>query len=260
MLRNSRILTSLRGLLAVFVFGGLACAAHAAEFSASQTTEIQSIVKSYLLQNPELLRDVITELEKRQKNVEAEAQSKIVSDMSGPLYSSANQAVIGNPKGKVTLIEFFDYNCGFCKHALGDLQRLVKNNPDLRVVLKDFPILSPGSIEAAEIAIAARNQFKGDKFWDFHQKLLASRGAVGKAQALAVAKDLGADMDKLVKDAAAPSVKAGIEETDGLAKQLMLNGTPSYVVGQEVVVGAVGYDELKSKLDNVRKCGKATCS
>ncbi len=136
----------------------------------------------------------------------------------------------------------------------------MKENPDLRVVLKDLPILSPGSIEAAAVASGVRNQFKGDKFWEFHQKLLNSHGQVGKAQALAIAKDLGADMDRLAKDSIAPSVKEGIEENDEIAKGLSMNGTPSYVIGGEVIVGAVGYDQLKAKLDNVRKCGKAACS
>jgi protein-disulfide isomerase len=229
-------------------------------FSEPQKTEIQSIIKDYLLENPEVLRDAITELERREEVAQSLKREKALSDDQSPLYKSENQAVIGNPNGKVTLIEFFDYNCGYCKKALDDLARLMKENPDLRVVLKDLPILSPGSIDAAAIAAAARNQFKGEKFWEFHQKLLGSRGQVGKAQALAVAKDLGADMDKLNKDAIAPGVKEGIEENDQLAKGLMMNGTPSYVVGGEVIVGAVGYDQLKAKLDNVRKCGKAACS
>jgi protein-disulfide isomerase len=229
-------------------------------FSEPQKTEIQSIIKGYLLENPEILRDAINELERREEVAQSLKREKALSDDQSPLYKSTNQAVIGNPDGKVTLIEFFDYNCGYCKHALDDLAKLMKDNPDLRVVLKDLPILSPGSIEAAAIATAARNQFQGEKFWEFHQKLLGSRGQVGKAQALAVAKDLGADMDKLNKDAALPSVKEGIQENDDVAKGLLMNGTPSYVVGGEVIVGAVGYDQLKAKIDNVRKCGKAACS
>jgi thiol-disulfide isomerase/thioredoxin len=154
--------------------------------------------------------------------------------------SGANQAVIGNPNGKITLVEFFDYNCGYCKRALTDLARLMKHNPDLRVVLRDFPILSPGSVDAARVANAFLRQFQGEKFWEFHQKLLGSHGRVGKAEALADAKFLGADMDKLANDAAAPGITAGIEESDKLAKSLQVTGTPSYVIGDDVVVGAGG--------------------
>ncbi len=256
---RQRILTSIRAAALSFVLlPGIAWASEG--FSEPQKTEIQSIIKNYILENPEILRDAITELERREDVAQSLKREKALSDPQSPLYTSDNQAVIGNPNGKVTLIEFFDYNCGYCKHAMDDLARLMKDNPDLRVVLKDLPILSPGSIEAAAVAAAARNQFKGEKFWEFHQKLLGSHGQVGKAQALAVAKDLGADMDRIAKDSIAPSVKEGIEQNDDIAKGLMMNGTPSYVVGGEVIVGAVGYDQLKSKLDNVRKCGKAACS
>jgi protein-disulfide isomerase len=234
--------------------------ARAEGFSPGQKAEIEAIIKDYLVQNPEILREAIGVLEAREKAAETKARQEIVSDSSGLLYSGANQAVIGNPNGKITLVEFFDYNCGYCKRALSDLARLMKDNPDLRVVLRDFPILSPGSAEAARVANAVRLQFQGEKFWQFHQKLLSSRGPVGKADALAAAKDLGADMDRLAKDAAAPGVTAGIEESDKLAKSLQVTGTPSYVIGGDVVVGAVGYDELEAKVENIKKCGKVVCS
>jgi protein-disulfide isomerase len=232
----------------------------AESFSSGQKAEIEAIIKDYLLQKPEILREAIGVLEAREKAAEAKAREKVVSDPSGALFSAANQAVIGNPEGKITLIEFFDYNCGYCKRALSDLARLMKDNPGLRVVLRDFPILSPGSVEAAKIANAFLRQFQGEKFWEFHQKLLGSRGPVGKADALAIAKDLGADMDKLAKDAAAPGITSGIAESGKLAKSLQVTGTPTYVIGEDVVVGAVGYDELEAKVANIKKCGRAICS
>jgi protein-disulfide isomerase len=255
-----------RAGLAVLAFAVLALAftpatpARAEGFSPSQKAEIESIIKDYLLQKPEVLREAIGVLEAREKDAETKARKDIVSDPSGMLFSSANQAVVGNPNGKITLVEFFDYNCGYCKRALNDLARLMKDNPDMRVVLRDLPILAPGSLEAARIANAFRLQFPGDKFWAFHQKLLASRGPVGKAEAMAVAKDLGADMDRLAKDAAQPEVVIGIDESEKLAKSLQVNGTPTYVIGDDVVVGAVGYDELQAKVANIKKCGKVVCS
>jgi protein-disulfide isomerase len=233
--------------------------ARAAEFTAAQKTAIEAIVKDYLIQNPEVLRDAMVELDRRQKEKEQQAQSSITSDPSSKLYTSPNQAVIGNARGTATLVEFFDYNCGYCKRALGDLAHLMQSDPNLKVILKDYPILTPGSIEAAQVASALRRQFQGDKFWQFHQALLGTRGPVGREQALDVARSMGADMDKLEKDMKDPAIQAGIDETMSVATALNLNGTPSYVVGQDVVVGAVGYDELKAKLDNAHKCGKATC-
>jgi protein-disulfide isomerase len=234
--------------------------ARAESFSSGQKAEIEAIIKDYLLQKPEILREAIDVLEAREKVAETKARQEIVSDPSGPLFSAANQAVIGNREGKITLIEFFDYNCGYCKRAVSDLARLMKDNPDLRVVLRDLPILSPGSVEAAKIANAFLRQFQGEKFWEFHQKLLGSHGPAGKDEALAIAKDLGADMDKLAKDAAAPGITSGIEESGKLAKSLQVTGTPTYVIGEDVAVGAVGYDELEAKVANIKKCGKAICS
>lgn len=233
---------------------------HSAEFSKPQKSEIEAIVKDYLLKNPEVLRDALNEMDRRQKADEVAAREKAVSDQSAIILNSNFQAVLGNPKGKVTLVEFFDYNCGYCKRALDDMTNLIKADPELRVVLKDFPVLGKGSVEAAQVASAARFQISGDKFAEFHHKLLSTRGAIAKAQALTVAREMGLDMVKLEKDMADPSIKTGIDEVMRVADTLNLTGTPSYVVGTEVVVGAVGYEELKSKLDNMKKCGKAVCS
>jgi protein-disulfide isomerase len=245
-------------LAAALALSGVAHAP-AAEFTPAQKDAIGEVVKDYLVSHPEVLREALDALDKHEKDAAAEAREKIVSDESSRLFSSPNQATVGNPKGSATLVEFFDYNCHFCKGALPDIARLMKDDPNLKVVLKDFPVLGPDSVEAARVAIAVRNQLSGDKFWQFHQKLLSMHGAVGKAEALAVAKELGLDMDKLNKDIESPEAKTGIEEVMRMADALQINGTPSFVVGQDVVVGAVGYDQLKDKIDSVHKCGHAVC-
>jgi protein-disulfide isomerase len=261
MFKRSLALFARRASVIVAAFTLVAFApAWADEFSAAQKAEIESVMKSYLLKNPEILRDAAAALEEREKQADAKARLQIIGDPASPLFDVANQAVIGNPKGAITLTEFFDYNCGYCKRALDDLARLMKDNPDLRVVLRDLPILSPGSVDAAKIANAATNQLKGAKFWEFHQKLLGSHGAVGKGDAIAAARDFGADVDKLTKDSESPTVKAAIDQSTGLAKDLLITGTPSYVLGEEVVVGAVGYADLQAKIVNLRKCGKVICS
>lgn len=231
----------------------------AQDFSAPQKKQIENIVRDYLLTNPEILRDAYAALEAKQARAEAEQRAGALKTYANQLTQSPYQAVVGNPKGKVTLVEFFDYNCGYCKQALPDLTRLMKEDSDLRVVLKDFPVLGPGSVEAAQVAIAVKKQFQGDKFWAFHVMLLGTRGQVGKAQALAAARDSGADMDRLAKDMEGPEVQATLQESAKLADALNLTGTPTYVVGDEVVVGAVGYAQIKGRLENVRKCGKASC-
>jgi len=243
---------ALAGLLLVLPAG-------AAEFSPAQKTEIEGIVKDYLLTHPEILRDVATELERKAKIEENDARRAAIAHASKEIFNSDFQAVVGNPNGKITLVEFFDYNCGYCKRAMDDLSKLMKGNPELRVVLKDFPVLGVDSVEAAQIASAARKQVSGQKFWEFHQKLLTTKGKIGREQALAAAKEVGLDMGKLQKDAADPEIKDKLAGVLKLGEGLSINGTPSYVIGDEVVVGAVGYDELKKRIDSMGKCGKTEC-
>ena len=248
------------GLAAAFL--GTACMAAPASadaFTPAQKQELGSFIKDYLVNNPDVLRAAIEALDKHDKDAADAERQKVVSSQSSALFSSKYQATIGNPKGSATLVEFFDYNCHFCKGALPDVTKLLKDDPNLKLVLKDYPVLGPGSVEAAKVASAARNQLPGDKFWAFHSKLLAMHGPIGKTEALAVARELGLDMDRLDKDMESADTKAGLSEVMQLADALQINGTPTFIVGQDVVVGAVGYDQLKDKVDAVHKCGHATC-
>ena len=248
------------GLAAAFLGTAImAVPASADEFTPAQKQELGAFIKDYLVANPEVLRQAIEALDRHDKDVAEAERQKVVSTQSSALFSSKYQATLGNPKGSATLVEFFDYNCHYCKGALPDVTKLMKDDPNLKLVLKDYPVLGPGSVEAAKVASAARNQLPGDKFWAFHSKLLATRGPIGKAEALAVARELGLDMDKLAKDMESADTKAGLSEVMQLADALQINGTPTFVVGQDVVVGAVGYDQLKDKVDAVHKCGHATC-
>lgn len=234
-------------------------ASHADEFSTNQRGEVERIVREYLIAHPEVIQDAMAELEKRQSAADAEKHKAAVKQYSEALFASPRQVVLGNPDGNVTFVEFFDYNCGYCKRAMDDMLTLLKDDPKLKVVLKEFPVLGPGSVEAAQVAVAVRMQDKtGKKYLEFHQKLLGGRGQADKARALAVAKDIGLDVVRLEKDLASAEVKASLQENFKLAEALGLNGTPSYVIGDNVVVGAVGLDALKEKV-NTSRCGKPTC-
>ncbi|HEU4660783.1 MAG TPA: DsbA family protein [Pseudolabrys sp.] len=231
--------------------------ASAEEFSKNQRSAIESIVREYLISHPEVLQEAMVELEKRQTAAQAAKHQAAVKEHAKALFASPRQVVLGNPNGDVTFVEFFDYNCGYCRHALADMLDLLKTDSKLKVVLKEFPVLGPGSVEAAQVAVAVRMQAP-DKYLAFHKELLGGRGAANKARALAVAKDVGLDMAQLQIDMKSPEVKKTIEEDFKLADALGLNGTPSYVIGTDVVVGAVGLAALKEKI-NTARCGKATC-
>ena len=233
--------------------------ASAQAFSDGQRGEIENIIKNYLLSHPEVLEDAMAELNKRQAAAESEKHEASVTENSNAIFNSPRGVLLGNKDGDVTFVEFFDYNCGYCKRAMADMLDLMKSDSKLKVGLKEFPVLSEGSVEAAKVAVAVRMQDPGGKkYLDFHQKLLGGRGPADKARALAAAKDAGLDVGRIEKDLASPEVKATIEENFKLAEAMGMNGTPSYVIGKQIVVGAIGLEGLKEKI-GLARCGKATC-
>ena len=247
-------------LLAIALALPAAAPAGAQSFSPDQRGEIERIIKDYLLKHPELLQEVMSELEKRQTAADAEKHRGAIKELSATIFNSSRQVTLGNLQGDVTVVEFFDYNCGYCKRAMTDMLDLLKVDGKVRFVLKEFPVLGEGSMQAAQVAVAVRMQDKtgGKKYLEFHQKLLASRGSIDKARAVAAAKEVGLDVARIEKDLASEEVKATLEESYKIAEALGLNGTPSYVVGSDVVIGAVGLKVLKEKV-NTARCGKATC-
>src|ERR1700724_1366995 len=235
--------------LLALALGSAPLPASAQSFSDTQRGDIESIVRNYLIAHPEVLEEAMAELSKRQSAAEAEKHEASVSQNADAIFNSPRGVTLGNKDGDVTFVEFFDYNCGYCKRAMADMIELMKADPKLKVVLKEFPVLSAGSVEAAQVAVAVRMQDPtGKKYLDFHQKLLGGRGVADKARAMAAAKDAGLDTARIEKDLASPEVKATIEENMKLAEEMGLNGTPSYVIGKQIVVGAVGLEGLKEQM------------
>lgn len=252
------LLPRLAGLLCTaLLFIAAPCVSQADEFSAPQKSAIEKIVHDYLVTHPEVLQEAMSELEKRQQAADTAKNAQVVKAHAKALFDSPDEVVLGNPKGDVTLVEFFDYNCPYCKHAMGDMLTLLKTDPKLKVVLKEFPVLGPGSVAAARVAVAVRMQ-DPSKYLEFHQKLLGGRNHADETRALAVAKEIGMDMTRIKKDMKSAEAQKTLAQDYGLAEALGLNGTPSYVVGDKVIVGAVGLPTLKQDI-NTARCGKATC-
>jgi protein-disulfide isomerase len=182
-----------------------------ADISDSQRSEIEGVIRNYLIANPEIIRDAINELQRKEDEAARVAQSKIITDNATTLFDSKNEVVLGNPKGDVTLVEFFDYNCAYCRRAHADMEQLIKDDPNLRVVLKEFPILGDGSVAAAQVAVAVLLTAP-DKYADFHNALITEKGQVDGNKALAVAADLGLDPDMLKAKADSEEAKANINE------------------------------------------------
>ncbi|SHO61381.1 Protein-disulfide isomerase [Pseudoxanthobacter soli DSM 19599] len=223
-------------------------------FDAKQRADIEKIVRDYLIANPDILVEVSSALQKRQEVAAEEAQKDVIKAQSDTLLNSKNQVVLGNPQGDVTLVEFFDYNCGYCRRAVEDTFALIDQDPKLRVVLKEFPILTEGSVEAARVAIAVKD-VAPDRYAEFHRAMFAMKGQADGKRALQVAEKLGIDGSKLEAAMKGPDVEDTLQETHNLAQLLQISGTPSYVIGDAVLPGAVGVAALKERIDTVRKCG-----
>jgi protein-disulfide isomerase len=245
-----------RALVLFFTILLFVAPARAEDFSAQQKQQIETIVHDYLLKNPDVLRDTFLALQKQEQEHLQVSQKKATEDYAKLLTNSDKQGVIGNPAGDVTLVMFFDYNCGFCRAADPDLQRLIREDPKLRVVLKEFPVLGQGSVEAAFVSAQL---IKDPKYADFHHALIGLKGEVDKKRALEVAKSLGFDTAKLEKGMGNDETRAIVQESYKLADALSINGTPAYVIGHDVFPGAQEYETLKGAIANMRKCGKAAC-
>jgi protein-disulfide isomerase len=226
--------------------------------SAADKAAIEAIIHDYLVKNPEVMLEVQDALEKKQSEAQKVAQQKVIKGASKQIFDAPYDGVVGNPDGKLSIVEFFDYNCHFCKGALPDMQALVKENKDLRFVLKEFPILGEDSAKASVVSMAFK-KLMPQKYGDFHRELLGGKGRADEAKAIKIAVSLGVDEAALRKEMKDPAIQQDIQSTYDLANKLSISGTPSYVIGDEVVFGALGKKVLDEKLANVRACDHTTC-
>lgn len=224
----------------------------------TQKKEFGAFIREYLISHPEVIQEAQAALEKKQAEEQAKASTEAVDRNKDAIFSAADDVNLGNPKGDVTVVEFFDYNCGYCKQALPDMNALLEKDKNIRFVLKEFPILGPDSLAAHRVADAFR-KLKRDKYNDFHQALLGGHGRATEARAIEIAGTLGvseADIRDMMKKSPADD---SIREAYRVAQELGVSGTPSYVIGNEPVFGAIGASELSAKVANVRACGKTVC-
>ncbi|MEQ1954382.1 DsbA family protein [Mesorhizobium sp. CN2-181] len=221
--------------------------------------EVERIVREYLIANPEVMLEVQAALDTKQKEEQRVASLQVIQDAKSDIFNSAHDGVVGNPNGKVTIVEFYDYNCGFCKRAQEDMLALTESDPDLRFVLKEFPILGPDS-QKAHVVSQAFNNLMPEKYGEFHNQLLGSKGRATEAAAMKIAVSLGADEAKLREEMKNPTISDTFAKTYDLANKLAITGTPSYVVGDEVVFGALGKDVLTKKIASAKAaCASAAC-
>lgn len=218
---------------------------------------INPLIEDYLLKNPRILQRVSEALNVELTNERIAETRAALAELRPELFEADGQVVLGNPQGDVTLVEMFDYNCGYCRQSLPDIAALLDEDKNLRIVLKEFPILSQGSIEAARVAVQVAET--DVDYWSFHQTLFTSRGQVDKAAALKAAGDLGLNPITLEMGMATPKVDAVLQASYKIADRLKITGTPTFIIGEEVIPGAIGLDGLKERIANMRACGATAC-
>lgn len=225
------------------------------QFTAAQKNELHNIIREYLLENPQILNEMIEKLQMAERQQQEQQAKQVIASNAHKIFRNPNDIVVGNPDGNVTLVEFFDYNCGYCKRSMADVLRLTEEDKDVRVVMKEFPILSEGSVIAAHAALAARNQ---DKYWELHLALMGAQGGVDSLEkVLEIAGKTGLDVDKLKADMEAARAEHDkiIDETRNLAQELGINGTPAFIIDGTLVPGAAPYDQLAASVKGVRESG-----
>ena len=221
-----------------------------APLSPEQEARVKELVKEYILANPEVILEAVQTLRKRQEEAQQKAAQDALKTKRAELQGAKDLPVSGNPNGTVTIVEFFDYRCGYCKAAKPTVDEVLRGDGKVRLVLKEFPILGPASKVASMAAIAAHKQ---GKYTAFHNAMMAYPNNLNDEVIFALARQVGLDIAKLKEDMKAPEVQALIDSTHKLAQDLGINGTPAFVIGDQIVPGAVGADELKAKIAEARK-------
>jgi protein-disulfide isomerase len=226
------------------------CPAAASEFTPEQKTEIEGIIKDFLANHPEMLLQAIQDADDKLKAEAKEKAASALAEHQKQVFDDPDTPTGGNPKGDVTLVEFFDYRCPYCKQVEPALEKLLADDAGLRFVYKEFPVLGPDSDIAAHVALAARLQGKYDAF---HRAMMAATGKIDESVIYKVAATAGLDVDKLKQDAKSPDIAKQIKANLELGTTLDIDGTPAFIVGKTIVPGAVSLDELRRLIADARK-------
>lgn len=237
------------GLALVFSAPGVAWAEHKAKSPAQ--LEMEETIHQYLIDHPEVIVEVLRILRQREQAAESERLRASLAAHREALLNDPTSPVFGNPDGDVTLVEFFDYHCTYCKRSLDDVNAIIESDPGVRVVYKEFPVLGPDSVVAARAALASRKQ-DPDKYFAFHNAMMSSRGRLTEPRIMDIAAEIGFDTERLKTDMAAPDVEETIQRNLALAEALGIGGTPTFIIGDELIPGAAGLNTFKRLIARAR--------
>lgn len=242
--------------LAAALAVGLALPAAASDLSALTDAEREAFrneVRSYLLENPEVLMEAISVLEQRQQDQQAQDDISLVKANAADLFESESSWVGGNPEGDVTIVEFVDYRCSYCRKAFPEVSQLVSEDGNIRLILKEFPILGEQSVLSTRMALATRMAHGDEAYKAAHDALISFRGEVNDTSIRAIASDLGLDAEPIIAAMKSPEIDAIIAENHALAQRMQISGTPTFVVGDQMLRGYLPLDGMKGVVEQVRE-------
>jgi protein-disulfide isomerase len=226
------------------------CALAASEITPSQRGSIEEIIHDYLMHNPDVLIEALRAAEEK-LNRDADAKAaKVLGDRQAEIFDDPATPVGGNPQGDVSIVEFFDYRCPYCKQVLPTLQTLLDQDRRVRFVYKEMPVLGRESVTAAHAALAARRQ---GKYEAFHVAMMGTKGQISEETVYKVAGSVGLDVDRLKKDMADPEIDRALKANLALADALNIHGTPGFIIGDHIVPGAIDLAALQNMIADARK-------
>ena len=245
-----RLYLVLFALACAFLVGAPAHVVGAAEITPEQRKAIEAIIHDYLVRNPDVLIDALREAEAKANSDTEIKAAQVLRDRRREVFDDPATPVGGNPQGDVTMVEFFDYRCPYCKQVHPAIQKLLDQDRKLRFVYKEFPVLGEQSDIAAHAALAARLQ---GKYEPFHNALMAAKGQISEELVYRIAGSIGLDVDRLKHDMTDPEIDRALSANRSLAKALELRGTPGFIIGDHIIPGAIDLDALKSMVADARK-------
>lgn len=215
-----------------------------------QNAAFEQRVRDYLIENPQVLVESLQRMQERQRASQTDGVARIIASRSEEIFNDPTTPVGGNPQGDVSLVEFFDYNCPYCRRVASTLAQIEESDPNLRIVYKEWPILGQSSVFAARAALASRKQ---DKYAAFHNALMQASRRVDEGTVLEIAAQVGLDVAQLKQDMEAPEITRAITRNRELAKALRISGTPSFVIGDQILKGAAGEDLMRRYIREARR-------
>jgi protein-disulfide isomerase len=222
----------------------------AADMTASEREAIEAVIHDYLMHNPDVLIEALRGAEDKLNHEADSKAATVLSDRRSEIFDDPMTPVGGNPRGDVTIVEFFDYRCPYCKQVLPTLQTLLKEDRELRFIYKEMPVLGPASIVAARAALAAQRQ---GKYEAFHAAMMGTKGQISEDAVYKVAASVGLDVGRLKQDMTAPDIERALKANLALAEALNIRGTPGFVIGQHIIPGVMDLEAIKSMIADARK-------